>query len=156
MTTESLDVMDDRNPMDDPSDPRGGAAPDDPHAGDDTHETLSSPDYAGSAGGRTDRHTCTKCDREIPPTDEYCSDCSRKAFAPDRAASRYGSRSLAPGATVTREWTLDRVVAATVDDEYEHTASIIGKVSLQERAEFAWTTASDTQLTLIRDFDGAV
>ena len=97
-----------------------------------------------------------QCDREISPTDDYCSDCARKTFASDRAASRYGTREHAAGATVTHEWTLDRVVAAAVADDHIHTARIVGEVALKERAEFPWTTAIDTQLTLLSDVDGEV
>jgi len=155
MTTELLDVMDDRNPMYDPSDPRGVAAPDDPHADPGVDDTLSSEDYPAQREER-DRYTCKQCDGEVPPTEDYCSDCARKTFASDRAASRYGVHEHAAGATVSREWTLDRVVAAVIADDHAHTASIAGEVALKERTEFPWTTATDTQLTLLSEVDGEV
>jgi len=156
MTTESLGVMDDRNPMYDPSDPRGVAVPADPHADPGADDTLSSEEYPFQNQER-DRHTCKQCEQEIPPTDDYCSDCSRIAFASNRSASRYGVREADAGAaTVTREWTLDRVVAAVIADDHEHTASIAGDVALKNRSEFQWTTSRDTQLTLLSDVDGEV
>jgi len=155
MTTESIDRMDDRNPGYDSSDPRGVAAPPDPHAHPEAEDSLSSETYPAQRENRN-WHTCNQCDREVAPSDDFCSDCSRKTFASDRSNARYGSRSLTQGARVTRDWTLDRVVAAVVANQCKHTARIAGEVALKKRVESQWETSTDTKLTLVSNFDGKV
>lgn len=139
--------MTERNPGDEPDDPRGTVGPPDPYGergsvrgGGSVEDHPGNGRYPDSRGRGT-RHICHGCEQEIPLHMDYCLVCQRRGSSPDDSADEPVERRC-----------IDRAVLAVVEADGEWTAASLGKAALSQAADTDGTRSSE-RVRLATEFD---